>query len=81
MADLSAHNPDTFKSEYHQRSTMGEVFGAIKRMYGNHTRCHKPGNQRMEIAIRTICCDTELVARSKARDCRLAPKLFATMTA
>ena len=57
MVDLSVQDPDTFKSEYHQRSIIEAVFGAIKKMYGNHTRCHKPENQCREIAIRIICYD------------------------
>ena len=81
MVDLSVQDPDTFKSEYHQRSVIEAVFGAIKKMYGNHTRCHKPENQCREIAIRVICYNIELVARSKARDGRFTPKMIATMTA
>ena len=81
MVDLSVQDPDTFKSGYHQRSIIEAVFGAIKKMYGNHTRCHKPENQCREIAIRIICYNIELVARSKARDGRLTPKMIATMTA
>ena len=81
MADLSVQDPDTFKSEHHQRNIIEAVFGAIKKMYGNHTRCHKQENQCREIAIRIICYNIELVARSKARDGKLTPKLIATMTA
>ena len=81
MADLSVQDPDTFKSEYHQRNIIEAVFGAIKKMYGNHTRRHKPENRCREIAIRIICCNMGLVARSKARDGRLTPKMIATMTA
>ena len=99
MADLSVQDPDTFKSEHHQRNIIEAVFpcagfksehhqrniieavfGAIKKMYGNHTRCHKQENQCREIAIRIICYNIELVARSKARDGKLTPKLIATMT-
>ena len=71
MVDLSVQDSDTFKSEYHRRSIIEAMFGAIKKMYGNHTRCHKPENQCREIAIRIICYNIELVARSKARDGRL----------
>ena len=44
MIDLYAEDLPTFKSEYHQRSIIEAVFGAIKKMYGNSTRCHKPEN-------------------------------------
>ena len=81
MVDLSVQDPDAFKSEYHQRGIIEAVFEAIKKMYGNHTHFHKPENQRREIAIRIICYNIELVARSKARDGRLTPKMIATMTA
>ena len=81
MVGLPVQDPDTFKPEYHQRSIIEAVFGAIKKMYGNHTRYHKSENQCMEIAIRIICYSIELVARSKARDGRFIPKLIATMTA
>ena len=62
MVDLSVQDPDTFKSEYHQRSIIEAVFGAIEKMYGNHTRCHKPENQCREIAIRIICYHTIIEA-------------------
>ena len=67
--------------EYHQRSIIEAVFGAIKKMYGNDTRCHKPENQSREIAIRIICYNIELAARSQAKDGRLTPKLIATIAA
>ena len=67
--------------EYHQRSIIKAVFGAIKKMYGNDTRCHKPENQSREIAIRIICYNIELAARSQTKDGRLTPKLIATMAA
>ena len=81
MVDLSVQDSDTFKSEYHQRSIIEAVFGAIKKMYGNDTRCHKPENQRREIAIRILCYNIELVARSQVKDGRLTPKLIASITA
>ena len=72
MVDLSVQDFDTFKSKYHQRSIIEAVFGAIRKMYGNDTRCHKPENQRREIAIRMLCYNIELVARSQVKDGRLA---------
>ena len=42
MVDLPMQEPDTFKSEYRQRSIIEAVLGAIKKMYGNHTRCYNP---------------------------------------
>ena len=44
MVDLYTDDLAAFKSEYRQRSIMEAVFGAIKKMYGNDTRCHKPEN-------------------------------------
>ena len=81
MVDLYTDDLATFKSEYHQRSIIEAVFGAIKKMYGNDTGCHKPENQGREIAMRIICYNIELVARSQVKGGRLTPKLIATMTA
>ena len=50
-------------------------------MYGYNTRCQNPENQGRKIAMRIICYNIELVARSHIKDDRLTPKLIATMTA
>ena len=81
MVDLYTDDPDTFNSEYHQRSIIEAVFGAIKKMYGNDTRCRRPENQFREIAIRIIYYNIELVARSHVKDGKLTPKLIATIAA
>ena len=62
MVDLYTDDLAASKSEYHQRSTIEAVFGAIKKMYGNDTGCHKPENQSRETAMRIICYNIELVA-------------------
>ena len=56
------------------------MFGAIK-MYGNDMCYHKPENQSREIAIRIICYNIELVARSQVKDGRLTPKMIASIVA
>lgn len=48
---------DGFMDEYHQRSIIEAVFGAIKTMYGNHLRSTRHDRQRREIAARVICCN------------------------
>ena len=54
-------------SEYHQRSVMESVFAALKKMYGDCTRCRRPDNRAREISIRTTCYNIELVARSRVK--------------
>ena len=49
-------------SEYHQCSIIEAVFGAIKKMYGNHLRGRRLVRQSREAAIRVICYNTEVVA-------------------
>ena len=56
-----------FMDEYHQRSIIEAVFGAIKRMYGNHLRSRRRARQSREIAIRVICYNIEVVARSHVK--------------
>ena len=42
---------DRFMAEYHQRSIIEAVFGAIKKMYGNHLRGRRLVRQNREVAI------------------------------
>ena len=78
MIDLYVSDPTRFKLEYHQRSIIEAVFGAIKKMYGNHIRCRRRGNQYREIAMRIICYNIELVARSQINDGRLTSDMMRT---
>ena len=43
------------------------VFGAIKKMYGNHLRGRRLVRQNREVAIRIICYNIEVVARSHVK--------------
>ena len=52
MTRTHRDNMDRFMSEYHQRSIIEAVFGAIKKMYGNHLRSRKLARQKREAAIR-----------------------------
>ena len=70
-----------FMDEYHQRSIIEAVFGAIKKMYGNHLRSRRRGRQGREIAIRIICYNVEVVARSQAKDGRLTHESPTAMAA
>ena len=63
MVRMYEDNKEAFDAEYHQRSIIEAIFGAIKTMYGASLRCRREDNQRREIAIRIICYYTELVAR------------------
>ena len=74
MVEMFLSNPDEFMPRYHQRSIIESVFGAIKTMYGNNIRSRLQTNQFKEIAMRLICYNIDLVARSlvkagKARKC------------
>ena len=64
-----------------QRSAIGAVFVALKKMYGDCTRCRNPENRAREIAIRAICYSVEPAARSHAKDGRLTPEMIATTAA
>ena len=58
---------ERFMAEYHQRSIIEAVFGAIKKMYGNHLRGRRLVRQKRETAIRVICYNIEVVARSHVK--------------
>ena len=51
MTRTHRDNMDRFMSEYHQRSIIEAVFGAIKKMYGNHLWGRKIVRQKREAAI------------------------------
>ena len=70
-----------FMDEYHQRSTIEAVFGAIKKMYGNHLRSRRRARQSREIAIRVICYNIEVVARSHVKSGRLTHESLTAMAA
>ena len=70
-----------FMDEYHQRSTIEAVFGAIKKMYGNHFRSRRRARQSREIAIRVICYNIEVVARSHVKNGRLTRESLTAMAA
>ena len=60
-------DPDKFMSGLPQRSIIEAVFGAIKKMYGNHLRDRGLARQKREAATRVICYNIEAVARSHAK--------------
>ena len=70
-----------FMDEYRQRSIIEAVFGAIKRMYGNHPRSRRRARQNREVAIRVICYNVEVVARSQVKDGRLTHESLTAMAA
>ena len=70
-----------FMDEYHQRSIVEAVFGAIKKMYGNHLRGRRRARQSREIAIRIICYNIKVVARSHVKSGRLTHESLTAMAA
>ena len=70
-----------FMDEYHQRSIIEAVFGAIKKMYGNHLRGRRRARQNREVAIRVICYNIEVVARSQVKSGRLTHESLAAVAA
>ena len=42
MVDLYMDDREAFDSEYHPRSIIESVFAALKKMYGDCTRCRRP---------------------------------------
>ncbi|MYB29495.1 MAG: transposase [Cenarchaeum sp. SB0663_bin_5] len=80
MARTHRDDLDRFMSEYHQRSIIEAVFGAIKKMYGNHLRGRKLARQKREAAIRIICYNIEVVARSHVKSGRLTHESLTAIT-
>ena len=72
---------ERFMSEYHRRSIIEAVFGAIKKMYGNHLRGRRLARQKREVAIRVICYNIEVVARSHVKNGRLTHESLAALAA
>ena len=70
-----------FMDEYHQRSIIEAVFGAIKRMHGNRLRSRRRARQSREIAIRVVCYNIEVVARSHVKSGRLTHESLTAMVA
>ena len=79
MVDLHMDNREMFDSEYHQCNIIESVFAALKKMYGDCTRCRRPDNWTREISIRAICYNIELMARSQVKDGRLTQDQIATL--
>ena len=50
-------------------------------MYGNRLRSRRRGRQGREIAIRVICYNVEVVARSQVKDGRLTHGSLTAMAA
>ena len=60
---------------------MESVSAALKKMYGDCTRCRRPDNRTREISIRATCYNIELVARLRVKDGRLTQDQIATLAA
>ena len=70
---------ELFLDEYHQRSIIEAVFGAIKKMYGDQLRSRIFERQKRDVTIRIICYNIELVARSQVESGRLTHESLAAM--
>ena len=70
-----------FMDGYHHRSIIEAVFGAIKGIYGNHLRSRRRARQNREVAIRAICYNIKVVARSQVKDGRLTHESLTAMAA
>ena len=70
-----------FMDEYRRRSIIEAVFGAIKKMYGNHLRSRRRARQSREMAIRAICYNIEVVARSHVKNGRFTHESLTAMAA
>ena len=81
MVESYMDDRKTFDSEYHQRSIIESVFAALKKMYGNHLRSRRLGRQNREVAIRVICYNIDVVARSDIKSGRLTHKSLDAMSA
>ena len=67
--------------KYHQRSIIEAVFGTIKRIYGKYLRSRRRARQSREIAIRVICYNIKVVARSHVKSGRLTHESPTAMAA
>ena len=81
MARTHRNELTRFMDEYRQRSIIEAVFGAIKKMYGNHLRSRRRARQSREMAIRVICYNIEVVARSHVKSGRLTHESLTAMAA
>ena len=81
MTRTHRDDPGRFMSEYHRRSVIEAVFGAIKKMYGNHLRGRRLARQKREVAVRVICYNIEVVARSHVKNGRLTHESLAALAA
>ena len=72
-------HPEQYMDEYHQRSIIEAVFGAIKKMYGNSLQSVKRDRQNKDVAIRTICYNIEAVARLQVKSGKLTEETLAVM--
>ncbi len=81
MTRIHRDDLDRFMAEYHQRSIIEAVFGAIKKMHGNHLRGRRLVRQNREVAIRIICYNIEVVARSHVKSGRLTHESLTAMAA
>jgi transposase len=81
MTRMHRDDLERFMSEYHRRSIIEAVFGAIKKMYGNRLRGRKFVRQKREVAIRVICYNIEVVARSHVKNGRLTHESLAALAA
>ena len=70
-----------FMDEYHRRSIIEAVFDAIKKMYGNHLRSRRRARQSREVAIRVICHNIKVVARSHVKSGRLTHESLTAIAA
>ena len=50
-------------------------------MYGNHLRSRRRARQNREVAVRVICYNTEVVARSHVKNGRLTHESLTAMVA
>lgn len=64
MVNLYMDDRKVFDSGYHQRSIIESVFAALKKMYGDYTRCRRPEHRAKKILIRVTYYNIEIVARS-----------------
>lgn len=81
MTRMRRDDLERFMSEYHQRSIVEAVFGAIKKMYGNRHRGRRLARQKREVAMRIICYNIGAVARSHVKNGRLTHESLAALAA
>ena len=81
MTRLFRDDKERFLIEYHMRSIIESVFGALKKMHGSSLRSRSFERQSRDLAIRIILYNIDVVTRVQVTEGRHTAKSLAAMAA